>query len=199
MKERPILFSGPMVRALLEGRKTVTRRVVRDAKPLAPDVTDFGYWVANDAAVHEEGVRFLRCPYGQPGDRLWVKETVRWAAAMGRAFYAADKAPSVIDNWPWQRRVLPSIHLPRGASRITLEVTNVRVERLHDITEEDIEAEGVELSPDGVSAYYEEPNGCGGQLPTAREAFEHLWSVINGAASWKANPWVWRVAFRRIG
>lgn len=211
MKERPILFSAPMVRALLAGRKTVTRRLVKPqptghhilspAWGKSPDGFAFGkphVWVENGPDYPDGPDDERRCPYGEPGDRLWVKETVRWNAYLKQGLFAADKKPSSIDAWPWQRPVLPSIHMPRRASRITLEIVDVRVERLHDITEDDIEDEGIELAPDGVSAYFEEAEGPGGQMPSLRDAWEHLWTEINGKSSWDANPWVWRVGFKRL-
>lgn len=184
MKERPILFSAPMVRAILAGRKTVTRRIVRDAKPIAADVTVFGTWVANDAAVLEEGARMLRCPYGVPGDRLWVKEALVPTAGNG-VTYAVDGEYVLIDGgareWMWKPRKLAAMYCPRWASRITLEVVDVRVERLHDLDEEDADAEGIGEPPWGSRV----------------ETFATLWDTINGKrAPWASNPWVWRVEFR---
>lgn len=208
MKERPILFSAPLVRAILDGKKTVTRRTVK----LPPSPGHLGAWEptsvggagvtdAADNTVVERNViwhtrtgQILASPYGDAGDRLWVREA--WASNGqshdGRTFkYRAD-APSWVKGWK------PSIHMPRAASRLTLEIADVRVERLQDITDEDIEAEGVEVSPDGESGYYREKNGGGGKLPL-HDAWIHLWDGINGArAAWASNPWVWRVAFRRL-
>ena len=179
--ERPILFSGPMVRAILDGRKTVTRRIVR-------------------------GVEMPRCPYGSPGDRLWVRET--WCLAHpdyhdtdreagsrpvkdGRFyFYAATDDVDTGDGSPWK----PSIHMPRWASRITLEVVCIRVERLQEIDEVDILAEGVTV--DVVAKLTGTPWA---DMPTLHHAWERLWDSINGdRASWASNPWVWRVEFRRV-
>lgn len=184
MADRPILFSWPMVRAILTGTKTQTRRVVKPA----PDWKPVG------------------CPYGQPGDRLWVRETHylhgvwsvrkddggkrRWtfhpSRDMGVQFTEPNgfiKGRSTTVHG-WYRR--PSIHMPRWASRITLEVTGVRVERLQDISEADAIAEGVNNSL----------HLPGGRF--ARENFAHLWWTINGDGSWEANPWVWVVEFRRV-
>ena len=179
MTERPILFSGPMVRAILEGRKTMTRRVIKLQPTGAADVQ---YRVAAAVTMPVSG-RQQVCPYGRVGDHLWVRET--WAPhawpPTGPSYqYAAD------DQYPAPERWRPSIHMPRAASRITLEVLNVRVERLHDISEEDAKAEGVTLK--GTSRYDGE----------ARDAFEALWCGINGAESWDANPWVWRISFRVV-
>lgn len=169
MKERPILFSAPMVRAILDGRKTQTRRVVklRNGQYMPPsEKADINGWR-----------QMLRnCPYGQPGDRLWVRETHFDAKRLneGRILYRAD---GDVSRFGWT----PSIHMPRSASRITLEVTGVRVERLQDISEADAVAEGVVWE----------------QGQTAINVFETLWESINGAGSWDANPWVWVVEFKR--
>lgn len=197
MKERPILFSSPMVRAILSGAKTQTRRVVKGQKALASGVTQFtGHlhaWVANDAAVLECAITSLRCPFGVPGDRLWVRESVQWREEEQAAFFIADGARTKIEAWGRKSTGMPSIHMPRGVSRITLEVTGVRVERLQDISEADAKAEGVERTnghPVRGAVF-----GCG---PTYREGFAQIWHDINGAESWAANPWVWCVEFRRV-
>lgn len=197
MKERPILFSGPMVRAVLDGKKTQTRRVVK------PEVT------TAMALGHIES-EWEACPYArQPGERLWVRET--WAledcgADGKRVIWQADRAAAWVmpgdklgevfylpsDYHPPRWR--PSIHMPRWASRLTLEVTEVRVQRLQDISEEDARAEGVEAAP-----------FCKVGRPPGMEhieAFEDLWQAINGerpGCSWEANPWVWAVTFQRTG
>lgn len=200
MKERPILFSAPMVRAILEGRKTVTRRIIKPTQPRAD-----GLWPAGRDPLPD-------CPYGQPSDRLWVRET--WMPDAPRdgtwddvAFFGCKGSPlsmipaqyrtpeHVIHRASWDGHDMvgwkPSIHMPRWASRITLEVTGVRIERLQDISEADARAEGIEQS-----------ERTGGWLPgncAAPEwAFRELWESINGAGSWNANPWVWVVEFRRI-
>lgn len=174
-----------MVRAILEGRKTQTRRIVKGTRWLSeaidvlniegsPSWTDGTGW---DSCV--------RCPYGAPGDRLWVRETwadMGWPPTGPQYAYRADPDSSDNDAQRWK----PSIHMPRSASRITLEVLNVRVERLQDISEEDAKAEGVTLK--GMSRYDGE----------ARDAFEALWCGINGAESWDANPWVWVIGFKVI-
>lgn len=216
MKSRPILFSAPMVRALLAGTKTQTRRIV---KPQPPASLRGDGW-------HDLGDR--RCPYGSRGDRLWVRETwycddytapdfvaaqvgyvtprtneeivAEWRDAM---YYRADtrtglgKVCELIPECmcdgrsPWR----PGIHMPRWASRIELEVTAVRVERLQAITEEDARAEGVEPFP----APREEEGDCWTD-GKRRTAFEYLWNEINGwnPNSWQSNPWVWVVEFRRL-
>jgi hypothetical protein len=172
MKTRPILFNGAMVRALLAGTKTQTRRV---AKGLALEWLSEGFepaFVADDA----NGL----CPYGHPGDRLWVRETWRPVNEV-HADYAADYNASDLGSLgPWK----PSIHMPRWASRITLEIVSVRVERLQDISEGDAIAEGV-----------------GGDVTVTPcfsvDRYRELWESINGPGSWEANPWVWVVEFKR--
>lgn len=188
MKERPILFSGAMVRALLAGTKTQTRRIVKHGTP--------DDWNA--------------CPYGSIGGRLWVRETWARDSEDGALFYRADVGTgNEADDWQHNidvgasgYRWRPSIHMPRAASRITLEITAVRVERLQDISEEDAIAEGVEAIPStGENCG---PNrfsvNCGWLFlnsPTAAGAYAMLWEQINGAGSWDANPWVWVVEFNR--
>jgi len=166
MKERPILFSGPMVRAILEGRKTQTRRIVKP-QPLR----DRGVMAFNDGE-HPQ----MRCPYGKPGDRLWVRETWCPDVEPYTFRYKAD-GDEPLERWR------PSIHIPRWASRITLEVVSVRVERLQNISEDDALAEGITLVERGTSPV---------------DQFNKLWESINGPGSWEANPWVWVVEFKRI-
>ena len=206
MRERPILFSAPMVRAILDGRKTVTRRVVKP-QPWASCCIEEGMdgeppfvysALGGDGPGYDvtETRTPCRCPYGVRGDRLYVRET--WAAPHAydhlpprlipqdaRIHYAATEDRGGL---LWR----PSIHMPRWASRITLEVTGVLVERLQEISYEDARAEGAEFwRNDGTLT----------ELPPCSEhryAFEDLWTSINGADSWNANPFVWVVTFRRI-
>lgn len=218
MKERPILFSAPMVRAILAGTKTQTRRVVKpqfdaDAEPVEMGATnERGHQISGHSGLWWDDCegnpeKAVRCPYGQPGDQLWVREA--WAPGDEMAFgsakddpetvlYRADKAALHWDgkamstpmgtyafNWD-AVRWKPSIHMPRWASRITLEIISVRVERLQDISEADAAAEGVRHSL---------------HLPSGRSArgnFAHLWWTIHGDGSWEANPWVWVVSFKRL-
>ena len=201
MKERPILFSAPMVRALLDGSKTQTRRVVKPAPGDVPgtmrhpDVAIFG------ALAHAAYGDEWRCPYGQPGERLWVREA--WQHQEGGAIY--DAAGGVADAFesetvyrasrphypgPWK----PSIHMPRGASRIDLEIVDVRVERLQNISEADAIAEGIGLNPSAVGVRMSGDN----PEPMAVAMYRALWEQINGAGSWDANPWVWAVSFKVV-
>ncbi len=203
MTERGILFSGAMVRALLGGTKTQTRRAV--TMPPSWDCivyADFGngWWPFRsddgESPRYDNNEIPLRCPYGQPGDRLWVRETFclddngheEWPV------FRADGAE--LPTRPATRkpaRWTPSIHMPRWASRILLEITSVRVERLQAIGERDARAEGVTIEERHTIGY------CAGEfLPPSIRAYRDLWEQINGAGSWDANPWVWVVEFRRI-
>lgn len=182
MRERPILFSGPMVRAILEGRKTQTRRVAMVTR-CGVRVPALGCDPAPDAA---------RCPYGVPGDRLWVRET--WydnltarspeqRASREEVYYRADGLPE-FEGEESEIRWRPSIHMPRWTSRLTLTITDVRVERLQDITEADAQAEGIET----YAGY-------------ARERFRDLWNNLNRSRGfgWDVNPWVWAIGFTTTG
>ncbi|KPY58406.1 hypothetical protein [Pseudomonas amygdali] len=219
-KERPILFSAPMVRAILSGQKTVTRREVK--KPAALDCLAAGFEPAFLALPGNADL----CPYGRVGDRLWVRETfallgnedgccIDWqdnlikgdersAARIYRAScppgdYGLNQIPAKADWKPdteameYDGAWRPSIHMPRWASRILLEITDVRVERLQEISRSDIRAEGLECPPelasDDVSPNYRD------WYPAA---WRDLWESINGAESWNANPWVWVVEFKRV-
>ena len=208
MKEHPILFSAQMVRALLDGSKTQTRRIAK-------------IFPATDREI--DIVAFLKsnkCPYGKIGDRLWVRETwipdaPRDGAWEHSAFYGCkgtslNMIPNHFKNKEhciyrstWDGFSLigwkPSIHMPRWASRITLEITNVRVGRLQDISEEDAKAEGARkyasansLSHGGWSHNEHHVHS------TARQSFENLWESINGARSWDENPYVWVIEFKKV-
>ncbi|WP_353187445.1 hypothetical protein [Pseudomonas sp.] len=207
IKERPILFSAPMVRAVLDGRKTVTRRPVKVQPRSRADIGSYGKgqpFIRNPDVTK----RNPECPFGNPGDRLWVRETwycdhnevmrgpylkpddldVIEARDDGTLVYAADGlTPYETDQPVWK----PSIHMPRWASRILLEITDVRVERLQDISRSDIRAEGLqcppELASDDVSPNYRD------WYP---EAWKELWNSTGG--DWDANPWVWVVEFKRV-
>lgn len=169
MKERQILMNGEMVRAILAGRKTQTRRLV--AERHMPLVMGAALATLLEA-----------CPFGQPGDRLWVREAFCDATAgvEGRILYRADGDDAI----QWR----PSIHMPRWASRINLEITGVRVERLKNISPDDCISEGAWSIEDREL----------GRGHEAVEAFRSLWESINGDGSWAENPWVWVVEFRRV-
>lgn len=177
-KERPILFSGPMVRAILDGRKTQTRRIIKPQPPRQP-ICD-----AYDGKWYVEGETWLRsCPYGQPGDRLWVRETYRQGPS--GIEYRADSDAFPLP--PWR----PAIHMPRWASRINLEITAICVERLRSIPLADIEAEGIPYNPMGQKNYRND-----GYQRTLD--FQWMWDEINDKRGfgWHANPWIWVVSFR---
>lgn len=211
-RERPVLFSAPMVRAILEGRKTQTRRVVKPQPPfwmqahlnsgfrqirnLYDNVWGAGCAEGSAFACRSEDT--IRCPYGTVGDRLWVRET--WARTTDydgqflldgvKALY---RATPVVEPSRWR----PSIHMPRWASRITLEVEAVRVERVQYISEADAMAEGVErieFGPHEIAGLPVHP-----MTSSYAEAFGKLWDSINGKSHpWDANPWVWAITFRRM-
>jgi hypothetical protein len=224
MKERPILFSTEMVKAILDGRKTMTRRVVsfKNSKPFDnsgswPYVKklDDGTYMWSDAPDFSYPKDYLKdgvkCPYGQVGDRLWVRET--WTVGGythkkdAEIVYKASEGEKhdlsivpwndwlesntkyggrcgVIDKWR------SSMFMPRWASRITLEITNIRVERLQDITDQDAIKEGIDFS-------CTRPNS---QCGCNRKSFSRLWDSINAKRgySWGSNPWVWVIEFKRI-
>ena len=205
MKERPILFSAPMVRAVLDGNKTQTRRVVKRLPWFDPAGNR---WLIGDLKFNTEAVAMatlpLLSPYGRPGDQLWVRETWAQPAAMdpGPTVYRADYpacVPVGYENIPPADQITwkPSIHMPRALSRILLEVTGVRVERLNDIDGRDAIAEGlVDLGIEGARWHWDKCAKEGYFAPW--RAYRALWEQINGAGSWEANPWVWVVEFKRV-
>lgn len=197
MKERPILFNAEMVKAILSGRKTQTRRVIK--LPLIDKNMDCEL-AGNELAGEVAAGDYRNCPLGQPGDHLWVRETFALGADFGESdvgyFYRATD-PGWDDN-DTGARWRPSLHMPRAASRINLLITGVRVERLNDISEEDARAEGI---TDGgcINCGECEPCGCEHPAPDATEMFAHLWQSIYGDANWFSNPWVWVIEFERVG
>lgn len=223
MRERPIIFNADMIRAVLDGRKTQTRRIMREQPEVIPKEDEFGqpgFWIpfnAGKTMVRNEDM-YIACPFGLKGDRLWVRET--WSV-VSHAFdddglmidYVPDRPAKAVHEKPFGRGYYsghaiyaadggftwgdddgcvdgrscwkPSIHMPRWASRITLEITGVRVERLQSISEEDAKAEGVktECSVIGDKHFL---------------GFRSLWKSIYGDDSWQVNPWVWVVEFKRV-
>lgn len=208
-KLRPILFSTPMVQAILEGRKTQTRRVVEPqpkswVTDLYPEETrDFkgqtGRWILNGKTEkgRDWATGFINCRYGKVGDVLWVRESWNGVKDLnGKFSHYRFKG----DNDPFHNgmRWKPSIHMPFEAARIFLKITDVRVERLQDITQQDSISEGIECIDHG--AYWKNYDlkseiKC---YLNANHSFESLWQSINGKDSWNANPWVWVVEFKRI-
>ncbi|HBT3020253.1 TPA: hypothetical protein MBF03_001569 [Klebsiella pneumoniae] len=225
MKERGMIFNGEMVRAILDGRKTQTRRIMKpQPKPSKSRPGDF--WFSSkklESMVHVSDLApgnspiadyhlFIQehcCPFGAVGDRIWVRET--FAALEPGSYeqvkpqeghcqdlrYAATdrlaKSDADIRGYKW----VPSIHMPRWASRIQLEITDVRVERLNAISEEDARAEGI-IDGGCLNCGEPEPCGCANPEPDATDAFAYLWQSIYGQESWNDNPWVWVISFERI-
>lgn len=222
MKERPILFSGPMVRAILDGRKTQTRRLVAPQPATGETISWLNNIVGRPPSFAlcrpmSSDVREVRCPYGAPGDRLWVKET--WALEdVGddgqRLIWKIDRAARwlgdgetihYLDSGYKPARWRSGRFMPRWASRLSLEVTGVRAQRLQDISEEDARAEGLKVTGPTVSPTGEiidrRPGylGYGSLWHDPRRAFETIWDDINGKrALWSSNPWVWVVEFKRV-
>lgn len=225
--ERPILFSGPMVRAILDGTKTQTRRVVRFPAHVSQDNCGPMRWEEQPGAWRlaghyggqqlicnrtdgDVGVWAIKSPYGEPGDRLWVRET--WRAlecrsdgidgmlyrADGRfvpiaSREAGDRWTEAYDNGRHGTKWRPSIHMPRWASRLTLDITDVRVQRLQEISEEDAKAEGARV-PDHI--YPDTPR----EAYIYAENFRLIWDTINAKRGygWDLNPWCWCLTFRRL-
>ncbi|HBT7017499.1 TPA: hypothetical protein MCG72_000714 [Klebsiella pneumoniae] len=237
MKERGMIFNGEMVRAIIDGRKTQTRRIMAPQpaddieRGIFPNPEEIGW---KSSLRHKHGSTTAHfCPYGKPGDRIWVRETWgvvsheldedgriqpwtpdRPATAIhempfgngyysGHAIYAADGDFTWGDDNGYEDGRScwkPSIHMPKAASRILLEITDVRVERLNAISEEDAEAEGIDMEAlyDSQDCYdcIADHNMTG--RPTVTGAFKYLWESIYGEESWKANPWVWVIEFKRV-
>ncbi|CAM3593645.1 hypothetical protein BS639_22835 [Rouxiella silvae] len=214
MKERPIIFNAEMVNAILSSRKTQTRRIINPQPELT--VSSGFKWKgalfgagSNDCETNRNFAH-IKCPFGEIGDRLWVRET--WARC-NIDQYSHDMAyrATTPDDWPKGGRWRQSNHMPRWASRITLEITGMRVERLNSINENDALAEGLsEITKDGRLYKYGIPDrdgypgndNCGWpwheweRYPIS--AYSKLWQSIYGAESWQANPWVWVLEFKRV-
>jgi len=206
-REKPILFNGDMVRAILDERKTKTRRLV---KGLALDWLENEKFTPDFVALPENDM----CPFGKVGDQLWVRET--WAIAskatdLVKVYYEASSRQSHTefheyfpvelagDMLPTYPKSRPSIHMPRWASRIQLEITNIRVERLQDISEDDVVAEGIDI--DALLAAQDSYDIIADQnftgRPTLLTAWRKLWESTGG--DWDTNPWVWVIEFKRVG
>jgi len=223
MTERPILFSAEMVRAILDGRKTQTRRIVKPqptgATSWLPHIEASGFYPDKISAKPER----LVCKYGQSGDQLWVRETWAKGETAGVARYRATDPQC--DDTTSGLRWRPSIHMPRWASRITLRITDIRVERLQDISEDDARAEGCEARPfpgPWWQGYRDLGDGklfhqqAVGETPpdwmiepkkmpptpwldrSARDNFRSIWMGLHGPDAWEANPWVWVISFERV-
>lgn len=238
MKDHPIPFNGEMMRALLDGRKTQTRRIVK-AKPSDECPKDMWPHALKDIIEWREqkgrwfglmgwrSLAYADCPYGEPGDRLWVREAIRLVPGQGPddgtgrvlSAYEADGSLTVADAWPWKRSYLPPMFCPRGLSRMLLEVTSVRIERVQEISEEDAIAEGIEppsserdehdwsICPQcGGTGLYDAIGPNLGVMPdtdctkcdTHAKRYRYLWESINGPESWDVNPLVWVIEFKGL-
>lgn len=226
MTERGMIFNAEMVRAILDGRKTQTRRIMK-VQPesnqlgllLITDSTkhsDIGkyHWAESNATGNHVRSKLFLCPFGAVGDRIWVREgffpaplemqsepprKTIWNIAYRDGMQMEKLAPAEYNPTIYNyERWTPSIHMPRWASRILLEITDVRIERLNAISEEDATAEGVppagSLLPDYPGTFLT-PKG---DFATAKVAFQRLWESIHGEESWKANSWVWVISFKRV-
>ena len=189
MKERPILFSAEMVKAILDGRKTMTRRVCKYQPSMSVRKAGSMWGIKGGDALWHFGHKIVSCPYGQPGDRLWVRETFGVCTFCGKvgAYRATPTGECGDACWACNRTIekwKPPIFMPRWASRIALEITAVRVERVQDIGDEDAEAEGL--------------SWCNAASP--RDKFQCLWNSLNAKRGygWDANPWVWVLSFKRV-
>lgn len=216
MTEHPIIFSAPMVRAILAKTKTQTRRIVKPQPvehdfltggihhSFVPPQTKPGYLAVGVHVIKKGDTAYLkRLPYGIPGDHLWVRET--HSALHGCVEYRADRKTELDAEFPWahiydeKTRWTPSIFMRRMHSRITLEITDVRVERLQEISEADAKAEGVRgFVEDGCWVYEDYVHGRGTWSFSARGSYSSLWETISGPESWGSNPWVWVIAFKQV-
>lgn len=193
MTERPILFNDAMVRAILRGQKTQTRRPVKPQ----PDM------VSPEERFNNVRWRSWTCPYGSPGDRLWVRETFALLPGGIKMIYRADFEEFTDDNrFKWPPKWYPSIHMPHAFSRITLEITDINVDWVQDIAEEDAWAEGMEaldgsFNEAALCATAKRYHLC---VEDSRCIYAHLWDSLYAkrGLGWDANPWVWGVKFRRV-
>ncbi|WP_135721369.1 hypothetical protein [Klebsiella pneumoniae] len=213
MSERGMIFNAEMVRALLDGRKTQTRRPIKWKQTRFTEIgerEDGSKWPWSEDAEHACDF-WHPCPFGAVGDRIWVREAFRvhsratdvatlvykasernsWTEQTRRVPVAVCNKPATPEKWT------PSLHMPRWASRILLEITGVRVERLNAISEEDARAEGI-IDGGCLNCGEPEPCGCANPEPDATDAFAYLWQSIYGQENWNANPWVWVIEFKRV-
>ncbi|HCI7547448.1 TPA: hypothetical protein NPW46_002200 [Klebsiella pneumoniae] len=227
MTEHGMIFNAEMVRALLDGRKTQTRRPIKWKQTRFTEIgerEDGSKWPWSEDAEHACDF-WHPCPFGAVGDRIWVREAYRFPASLDDVSptgvgemavatgYRKPWAPTFYeftgtfsDGWKGFEtppkvsnagKLRPSIHMPRWASRILLEITDVRVERLNAISEEDARAEGI-IDGGCLNCGEPEPCGCANPEPDATDAFAYLWQSIYGQESWNANPWVWVIEFERV-
>lgn len=213
MKTKPILFSTEMVQAILEGRKTQTRRVVKNIDnnyDYLPKYDCFGFTFLNKSELskpeEEQIATQIKSPYGNIGDILWVRESFYTAENYDHfspsqiidieapIYFKADLENFEISRPLHRGKMRPSIHMPKEAARIFLKITNVRVERLHDITGINARKEGVQHLIPKWKDYLNEND----YLHTSYASFKSLWKSINGEESWNSNPWVWVIEFERV-
>ncbi|HBT3052864.1 TPA: hypothetical protein MBE97_000821 [Klebsiella aerogenes] len=230
--ERGMIFNAEMVRAILDGRKTQTRRPIKWKQTRFTEIgerEDGSKWPWSEDAEHACDF-WHPCPFGAVGDRIWVRETwgvvshafsddglmIDWVPdrpttaihemPFGNGYYSGYAIYAADGDFTWgdddgyedgRSCWKPSIHMPRAASRILLEITNVRVERLNAISEEDARAEGI-IDGGCLNCGEPEPCGCANPEPDATDAFAYLWQSVYGQESWNANPWVWVISFERI-
>lgn len=225
MKEHPIIFSGEMVRAILEGRKTQTRWVIKP--PPEIKIRDIGedcselIWSDKKHCLNIGGglsqEQLLRkiandyCPYGKIGDRLWVREawwkappiTIKMlregADTWSKVYYAVEEEESDLEKWGWRK--MPSIHMPRWASRLTLEIINISIERVQEINEKDAGEEGIEIIKGMAGDFYRDYSHINARaFKSPILSFCSLWNSINAkhGFGWDTNPWVWVIEFKRV-
>ena len=230
--ERGMIFNAEMVRAILDGRKTQTRRPIKWKQTRFTEIgerEDGSKWPWSEDAEHACDF-WHPCPFGAVGDRIWVRETwgvvshafsddglmIDWVPdrpttaihemPFGNGYYSGYAIYAADGDFTWgdedgyedgRSCWKPSIHMPRAASRILLEITNVRVERLNAISEEDARAEGI-IDGGCLNCGEPEPCGCANPEPDATDAFAYLWQSIYGQENWNANPWVWVIEFKRV-
>lgn len=192
MKERGIIFNAEMVKAILDGRKTQTRRIVKNV------MLDNGIWLKKPTKTRSgttthvlHAPKHNLCPLGKIGDRLYVREAFKAGVCTEStiAYKATHKPSDLEEGWYEEIKWTPSIHMPRRYSRITLEITNIRVERLNDISNDDAKSEG---------CWYGRGGGVPDKALTPSDQFPTLWEEIYGDGSWSSNPWVWVIEFKRI-
>ncbi len=232
IREKGLIFNSEMVRAILDGRKTQTRRPIKWKQTRFTEIgerEDGSKWPWSEDAEHACDF-WHPCPFGAVGDRIWVRETwgvvshafsddglmIDWVPdrpttaihemPFGNGYYSGHAIYAADGDFTWgdddgyedgRSCWKPSIHMPRAASRILLEITDVRVERLNAISEEDARAEGI-IDGGCLNCGEPEPCGCANPEPDATDAFAYLWQSIYGQDNWNANPWVWVIEFKRV-
>lgn len=203
MRERPMIFNAEMVRAILDGRKTQTRRPIKWKQTRCTEIgerDDGSYWPWSEDC--ENCCDYWHpCPFGEVGDRIWVRETFATGLSTKStlAYRATHKREDLEDGFYDTIKWTPSIHMPRWASRITLEITGVGVQRLQSISPNDASREGlIKLPATGRYCLNQGDQYFDGASHDAREVFSWLWESIYGAESWQSNPWVWVIEFKRI-